>query len=113
MAASRAAGAGRRTVRLTKTAVGLESSDDEFGILQDERCIDTGVFPKRYLLHESVFACSDPPPLRPHISFTILTQTDRCACENSGSMRGGSAACCGDHESGCARDLMGLLVPQQ
>ena len=52
-ALSRAAGAGNRTVRFTRTVVGWRSSDDEFGILEDERCIDTGVFQERYLLHKS------------------------------------------------------------
>ena len=60
-------------------AVDMESSDDEFEILEDERCIDTSVFQNRYLLHELVLACSHPPPLRPHIIFTILTQSDWCA----------------------------------
>ena len=40
----------------------------------DERCIDTGVFQNRCLLHKLVFACSTSPPLRPHISIAILTQ---------------------------------------
>ena len=49
-----------------KVATGSESSGDEFGVLEDERCIDTGVFQRRYLVHELVFACSPPPsgPLR-------------------------------------------------
>ena len=50
MAGSRAAGAESRTVRFTKAAVGLESSDDEIGILEHERRVDTGAFQKRYLL---------------------------------------------------------------
>ena len=61
-----------------EVAVG-ESSDEEFGILQDDRCIDTGVFQERHLLHELVFACSQFLPRQPQISFTILTQADWCA----------------------------------
>ena len=76
VAASCATGTGRRTVRFTKMAVVMEISDDEFGILEDERCIHTGIFQSRYLLHELVFGCSHPPPRRLHISFTILTQTE-------------------------------------
>ena len=52
----------RPAPRFIKVAVGMESSDDEFGILEDERCIDKGVFQNRYLLDELVFACSDVPP---------------------------------------------------
>ena len=47
---------------------------DEFGILEDDRCIDTGIFQRRYLVHEFVFACSPLPPPRPQLSHTILTQ---------------------------------------
>ena len=42
---------GRRPARFFQEAAGAESSGDEFGILEDERCIDTGVFQDRYLLH--------------------------------------------------------------
>ena len=48
--------------RFFKVATGRESSGDEFGTLEDDRCIDTGVFQHRYFLHELVFACSQPPP---------------------------------------------------
>ena len=54
-------------------------SEDEFGILVDDRCIDTGAFQPRYLVHELVFACSPPPPPRPRVSHTILTQADWCS----------------------------------
>ena len=40
----------------------------DFGVLEDDRCIDTGVFQQRYLVHELVLACSPPPP-RPQISY--------------------------------------------
>ena len=95
VAASCAAGTEERTVRFTKMAVGMESSDDEFGILEDERCIGT--------------ACCHPPPLRSHFSFTILTQTDWCALRTVCQMRSGSVAGCRGCESGCARDLTGAL----
>ena len=42
--------------RFYKETTGPERLDDEFGILGDDRCIDTGVFQPRYL----VFACSPP-----------------------------------------------------
>ena len=66
--------------RAQDTAPALQSSfkvgklGDEFGILEDDRCIHTGVFQRRYLVHELVFACSPPPPPRPQISHTILAQ---------------------------------------
>ena len=66
------------TERRQEVAVG-ESSDEEFGLLQDDRCIDTGVFQERHFLHELVFACSQALPRQPQISFTILTQADWCA----------------------------------
>ena len=51
----------RRTPpRFFKAATESESSEDAFGILEDDRCIDTGVFRRRYLVHE----CSPPPPPR-------------------------------------------------
>ena len=61
-------------LRFFKGVTEGESSGDEFGILEDDRCIDTGVFQRRYLVHELVFACS-------HLqtSHTILTQADWCA----------------------------------
>ena len=71
--------AGRMLARFFKKAVGSERSDDEFGILEYERRIDTGVFQERYFLDELVFACSHPLPRQPQISFTILTQADWCA----------------------------------
>ena len=50
-----------------------------FGILEDDRCIDTGVFQRRYLVQELVFACSPPPPPCLQNSHTILTEADWCA----------------------------------
>ena len=73
---ARRAGAGPNS---STQATGLESSDDEYGILEDERCIDTGVFQQRCFLHELVFACSQLPPQQPRISCTLLTQADWCA----------------------------------
>ena len=95
------------------TAVGREGSDDEFGILEDERCIDTGAFQYRYL-HEFVFACSDPPRLlRPQISFAILTEADWCALRTDIKCDAALLPVVGTFESGCARDLIGLLVSQK
>ena len=41
--------------RSLKVATGSESSGDEFGILEDGRCVDTGVFQQRCLVHELGF----------------------------------------------------------
>ena len=57
---------------------GSDSSRDECAILVDDRCVDNGIFQRRYLVHELVFACSPPPP-RSQTSHTILTQADWCA----------------------------------
>ena len=55
----------RRTpLRFFKAATKSESSEDEFGILEDDRCIDAEVFQRRYLVHELVFACSPLPRRR-------------------------------------------------
>ena len=59
-------------------AVGMESSDDEFGILAAEPCLDKGVFQNGYLMHDLAFACNDIPPL-PHVSFIILKPSEWCA----------------------------------
>ena len=72
--------------RFFKTATAGESSGDEFGILEDDRCIDTGVCQRRHLVHELVFACSPPAPRHLQISHTILTQADWCAVR--------AVACC-------------------
>ena len=66
-------------VRFLKKSSDTESSDEEFGILEDERCINTGVFQERYFLQELVFACSNSLPRQPQISFTFMTQADWCA----------------------------------
>ena len=71
-------GTERRPARFFKEAAAAESSGNEFGILEDDRCIDTGVFQERYFLHELGFR------LQPQISFTILTQADRCAVRTEG-----------------------------
>ena len=72
----------RRTVPQlpsARRATGPESPGDEFGILEDDRCIDTGGFQPRYLVHGLVFACSLPPPPRSRVSHTFLTQADWCS----------------------------------
>ena len=88
MAVSCAAGAGERTDRFTKTTVGMESSDDEFGILEDERCIDTGAFKNRNFLHELVFACMNPAPLRPHMR--TVAKCEVALLPVAGAMRAGA-----------------------
>ena len=59
---------GWEPARFLKKAVGVESFDDEFGILDDDRCIDTRTLPPARAL-----------PRQPHISFAILTHADWCA----------------------------------
>ena len=81
-----------KPARFFKQAAGPESSSDELGILEDDRCIDTEVFQKRYL---RVGVCLQPiPPQQPRISYTIRNQTD----------------CCAVHGIGCARVLARLMV---
>ena len=90
-------------------AAGMESSDDEFGILQDERCTDTGRFQERYLLHELVQQPSAAAATRQprHLASSRLERF-----EDRGPVRSGSLASCQDFESGCASDLMSLLLSQ-
>ena len=45
-----------------------ESSGDDFGILEDDRCIDRGVFQRRYLVHELLFVVSPGQPCNPDSS---------------------------------------------
>ena len=78
-------------------AVGMESSDDEFGIVAAEPCFDKGVFQNGYLMHELAFACNDIPPL-PHFFATI-----RMVClEDSCMVRVSFVACRWRSWSGCA-----------
>ena len=74
-----AGGRQRTPLRFVKVATGSESSGDEFGVLEDDRCVDTGVFQQRYLVHKLVFACSPPPPPRSQISLSVLAQAEWCA----------------------------------
>ena len=53
--------ADRAPARFFKVATGPERSGDDFGILEDSRCVDTRIFQQRYLLHELVSACSELP----------------------------------------------------
>ena len=103
----------RRPAPFFKEAACPEISGDEFWILEDDRCIDTGVFQRRYLLHEMVFACSQPPLQQPRISYTILTQVDcsavraaaRCetVCFQLPGQRGRVRVCSGEVGDGSAR----------
>ena len=74
----------------SKAATEGESSGDEFGILEDDRCFDTGVFQRRHLVHELVFACSPPPPPRLPAQPYFL-ESSRLVCRSrSGPMRAGA-----------------------
>ena len=66
--------AGWTPLRFFKVATGWESKGDEFGVLEDDRRTDTGVFQQSYLVHELVLACSPPPPPRPQISYTVASR---------------------------------------
>ena len=66
-------------LRFLKVTTGSESSGDEFGVLEDDRCIDTRVFQQRQFVHELVFACSPPPSPRSQISHALLTRAEWCA----------------------------------
>ena len=71
--------ADRAPARFFKVATAPERSGDDFGILEDSRCIDTRIFQQRYLLHELVSACSELPAQHIEVSCTILSQLDWCA----------------------------------
>ena len=60
------------TLRLVILDSGRRAQDTAPGI-------DTGVLQQRYFLHDLALACSPPPPPRPQISHTILTQAECCA----------------------------------
>ena len=83
-------------LRFFNVATGSESSGDEFGVLEDDRRIDTGVFQQRHLVHELVLACSPPPPPRPQISYH----------PGSNSMRVGPPPGSRIHGMGSARELV-------
>ena len=67
----------------TSVAVGGASSDDKFGVLRDERCVDKRCLPKS-LLHELVLACSHILP-RSLVSFDIFNSPNRLS---SGQLQG-------------------------
>ena len=104
-AAASCAGGTGKSVRFTKMAVGMECSDDEFRIWEDERCIDTSVFQNRYFWQEFVFACSHLPATAATYQLRNPDTNRLVRLENSRQVQSGSAACCRDSESGCARDL--------
>ena len=85
-----APGANWTPARFFKVATGLESSGDEVGILEDDRCIDTGVFQQSHFLHKLGIACSPHPVASP------TDQQHRCVPSRlvcrlvSGSVRAGS-----------------------
>ena len=68
----------------------MAATEGESSILEDDRCIDTGIFQCRYLVHELVFACSPPPPLRPPDQ-PHHPDSGRLVCRSrSGSLRAGT-----------------------
>ena len=80
------------------------------GVLEDDTCIDTGVFQQPYLLHELVLARSPPPPPCPQISHTILSQADWCVVRAVASCElGPGSSHCGN---GCACVLVKSAVPK-
>ena len=72
----------------------MESSDDELGLLEDDPCIDTGRFQERYLLHELVFACSNPPAAAATIPLRHPDSSRLVGLKNIGPERSGSPASC-------------------
>ena len=81
--------------RFLKVATGPESSGDEFGILEDDRCIDTGVYQQRYLSHELVY----------HPDSSRLVRRP-----DSSSVRAGSPLGRQHHGNGDTRDLVRTAV---
>ena len=65
----------RRPARFFKEAASAKSSGDEFGILADDRCIDTGVFQERNLPHET------PPARDPAAAATNQLVRTAARCE--------------------------------
>ena len=82
------------------------NSQDEIGVLEDDRCIGTGVSQQRHLVNELVLACSPPPPPRPQISYTILSQADWCAVRAAARCELGLLAVVKKHGIGSARELV-------
>ena len=85
--------AGRIPTRFFKKAVGAESSDDEFGILEGHKCLSRTLPPAR------VGVCLQLP--------LAAAATNQLHYPNSSSpVRNGSPTGCRDSGSGCARDLV-------
>ena len=93
--------------RFFKQASGPESSSDECGTLEDDRCIDTGVFQQRYLPSRAGIRLL--PPQQPRISCTILTQADWCAVWTAARCELG-LLCCQCYGTGRVRDLVTSAV---
>ena len=90
----------------------MESSNDEFGVLEDDRRIDTGRFQERYLLHEFSVCWQQSPASAATTQQRHPNSSRLVRLENSGQVRSGSLACCREFECGCACGLTSLLVSQ-
>ena len=103
--------AGRKPARFFKKAVGVESSDDEFGILSGgrrlhrHRCLSRTLPPARVgVCLQPILAAAATTQLHYPDSSRLVRRKD-CS-----SVRSGSPAGCRDFGSGRARDLMRSVV---
>ena len=112
LAATSIPGIGRKPARFTKMAAVTESSDDEFGILEDDRCIDTCCFKHAAFCTSQYLLAANPLPRQPQISHTILTQANWCALRTTARCKLGVLPIARTLERGRARDLMSSLVSQ-
>ena len=92
----------RRWTRRSSCCTKTKCQDNEWAQQAHQahdRCIDTGVFQKRCLLHELVtdqLHCPDPSRMVHR--------------KGSSATRNWSPFSCSDNEGGCARDLVSLMV---
>ena len=79
----------KTALRFFKAATEAESSGDEFGILEDDRCIDTGIFQRRYRARIGV--CLWPAPTAAIPDQLHHPDSSRLACRSrSGPLRAGT-----------------------